>query len=115
MGAVPQQGGGMASGSLGTVAQGMAFGTGSAIAHRAVGGIANSMSGGEEGGATQSEQYDSQGSYAVQESANACALNQKDLYQCLQENNGSAAACQYYFDALRQCQDGMSGSQPAQY
>jgi predicted lipid-binding transport protein (Tim44 family) len=46
--AVPQQGGssGLLSGMMGTVAQGFAFGTGSAIAHRTVGAVANSIGGG---------------------------------------------------------------------
>ncbi len=42
------------SGLMGTVAQGMAFGTGSAIAHRAVGAIADSF-GGDDKAAPQQE------------------------------------------------------------
>merc|ERR1739845_84337 len=43
-----QQSGGILSGIGSTIAQGMAFGTGSAIAHRAVGAVANSFSGSSE-------------------------------------------------------------------
>ena len=43
-----REGGGIMSGIASTVVQGMAFGTGSAIAHRAVGGVANAMSGDSE-------------------------------------------------------------------
>jgi len=32
-------------------------------------------------------------------------LSQQDLMKCLQEQNGNAAACQYYFDALKQCNE----------
>ena len=35
----------------------------------------------------------------------SCTVDQKQLYQCLEENGGSAAACQYFFDALKLCQD----------
>merc|ERR1719275_280082 len=38
----------MLSGIGSTIAQGMAFGTGSAIAHRAVGAVANSFGGSDE-------------------------------------------------------------------
>jgi type IV secretory pathway TrbL component len=41
----PQSGGGMLSGLGSTIAQGFAFGTGSAVAHRAVGAVADSFSG----------------------------------------------------------------------
>ena len=99
-----QQGGG---GLMGMVAQGMAFGTGSAIAHQAVGAVARGVSGSGGGGSEESA-----GSSAGQQSQNqgqqlqgVCALDQKGLYSCLQENSGNAAACQYYFDALKQCQE----------
>lgn len=42
----PGQGGSMMGGLAGVVAEGMAFGVGSAIAHRAVGAVASSMFGG---------------------------------------------------------------------
>eukprot|EP01083_Nonionella_stella_P248157 859498_1 len=48
-----QQSGGMLSGIGSTIAQGMAFGTGSAIAHRAVGAAANALSG--DSGEVQSQ------------------------------------------------------------
>jgi type IV secretory pathway TrbL component len=44
--AQPQPSGGMLSGLGSTIAQGFAFGTGSAIAHRAVGAVADSLTGG---------------------------------------------------------------------
>ena len=43
-----QQSGGMMSGLGGVVAQGMAFGAGSSMAHHAVGAIANSFGGGDD-------------------------------------------------------------------
>ena len=84
---------------MGMVAQGMAFGAGSAIAHKAIGAVADGMSGGDEG---------SEG--AVTEQAQAqdlgpCGEPKNMLYQCLDQQSGSATACQYYFDALRTCQE----------
>ncbi len=49
-----QQGGGMLSGLGGVMAQGMAFGVGSAVAHRAVGAIANSFSSDDDDGGDDS-------------------------------------------------------------
>merc|ERR1719491_2149728 len=46
MQAAPAKSGGMFSGIGSTIAQGMAFGTGSAIAHQAVGAAVGAMSGG---------------------------------------------------------------------
>ena len=37
----------------------------------------------------------------------ACGINQKRLYACLNKNDGDAAACQYFFDSLRECQDNL--------
>ena len=76
------------SGIASTVVQGMAFGTGSAIAHRAVGGVANAMSGDSE---PQTQQ-------------NATAETQHD---------GNIGACQFFFDMMQQCQK--DASQQSQF
>lgn len=78
-------GGGLAS----TIMQGMAFGTGSAIAHRAIGGIANSMGGGAEGASAGAES----GAAAVHTGAGAgaaaegpaCGGQQIDFFNCLEK------------------------------
>lgn len=103
------------SGLASTVAQGFAFGTGSAIAHRAVGAVADGMSGGEEESQPQEQQQYS-GGYAgdQQQQQGPCGRPQQQLYSCLQEQDGSAVACQFYFDALRQCQEDMKYASASQ-
>ena len=98
----------MLSGLGGMVAQGMAIGTGSAIAHQAVGGLANAFSGSGKAEASVPEVQAAPA--AGQEAqpnatAGACMRDEQELYKCLKEQNGNAGHCQYYFDALRDCQE----------
>ena len=87
------------SGLAGTVAQGMAFGTGSAIAHRAVGAVANSFGGSDE--VENAEPVQQQQSYNDQQPA--CFNDERAFLQCLQTNNNDIASCQFYFDRLNEC------------
>ena len=91
------------AGLAGTVAQGMAFGTGSAIAHRAVGAVANSFGGSNEGDAEpvqqQQQYYDDQ----AQQQPHPCFNDERSFLQCLQTNNNDIASCQFYFDRLNEC------------
>lgn len=97
-------GGGMMSGLASTVAQGMAFGTGSAIAHRAVGAVAGSF-GGSEGDAEIPAQTSQQMGYEQQPTlASACADDKQMFYECLQMNKGDQSSCQFLYDALKTCQ-----------
>mmetsp|Transcript_4042 Transcript_4042/g.3810 ORF Transcript_4042/g.3810 Transcript_4042/m.3810 type:complete len:154 (-) Transcript_4042:382-843(-) len=98
-------GGGMLSGIGSTIAQGMAFGTGSAIAHRAVGAVAGSMSGGSdeqpmESGAPMMEQQQGQSSLAGQ----ACGQDKQMFFECLQVNKGDQQSCSFLYETLQQCQ-----------
>lgn len=90
----------MMAGLASTVAQGMAFGTGSAIAHRAVGAVAGSVGGGgeDEGAPVQ------QGGAQQEEEEEPCRLPSTQFYKCLDSNEGNIAACQMFFDAMSQCQ-----------
>ena len=99
------------SGLASTVAQGMAFGTGSAIAHRAVGAVAGSMSGG--GDAETPAQTSQEMGYEQQPTlANAaCADDKQMFYECLQMNKGDQSSCQFLYDALKSCQKGSSSGQ----
>lgn len=113
--AAPQQqssGGGMLSGIGSTIAQGMAFGTGSAIAHRAVGAVAGSFGGG--GGsseAVQAPEY-AQGAMPQQDAfasnGGACGQDKQMFYECLQVNKGDQQACQFLYEQLKQCQTGQT-------
>ena len=104
----------MASGLGGMVAQGMAFGAGSAIAHRAIGAAADAVSGGDE---SHDHQQQGNGNYAAadqNQERSPCDDNQSQLYQCLSDQSGNAAACQFFFDALRDCQENLRYAQPRQ-
>ena len=104
----------MMSGMAGMVAQGMAFGTGSAIAHQAVGAIAGSMGGGSSSSEEAPAQHAAPAAQQVSAPPGPCGANQQDLYKCLHEQNGNASACQYFFDALTQCQQNASYQQQLQ-
>ncbi|OQR81488.1 hypothetical protein THRCLA_23360, partial [Thraustotheca clavata] len=95
-----QQSGGMMSGLMGTVAQGMAFGTGSAIAHRAVGAVANSIGGGSD----NSHQEAAPAAAAPPQEANPCVNQNKAFMDCLNANSNDVAACQFYFDQFKMCE-----------
>ena len=61
-----QQGGGMMSGLGGVVAQGMAFGVGSSIAHHAVGSIMGGMGGGSDSGGSSGSDMGGEQDYSNQ-------------------------------------------------
>ncbi|RQM20601.1 hypothetical protein B5M09_009371 [Aphanomyces astaci] len=95
-----QQSGGMMSGLLGTVASGMAFGTGSAIAHRAVGAVANSF-----GGSSDEAHHETPAAVpaAAAPAQNACSNDHKAFMDCLNANQNNVSSCQYYFDQYNRC------------
>lgn len=93
----------MMAGLASTVAQGMAFGTGSAIAHRAVGAVANSFGGGS--GDTPS--VDQQPQQSVQSQFNnggVCHLEKQNMYECMQQNKNDQEACSFLYQMLKDCQ-----------
>jgi coiled-coil-helix-coiled-coil-helix domain-containing protein 10 len=98
----PQQssGGGMLSGIGSTIVQGMAFGTGSAIAHRAVGAVAESFSGGSsnEAAPAAAPQYNAPTMNDV------CSLDKTNFYDCLQQNQGDQMACNFLYEQMKSCQ-----------
>jgi hypothetical protein len=91
---------------MGTIMEGMAFGTGSAIAHRAVGAIAGSFA----GGSAANEQQAAPASVPAPSSSASslhgqdyCNPFQQEFVSCLQENKSDIAACQMYLDNFNQC------------
>jgi len=92
------------SGIGGMVAQGMMFGAGSAIAHKAIDGVMGGSEGGEDDGQVNQQE---QSSTSSRQATGPCGENKNMLYQCLETQAGSASACQYYFDSLAQCQEQM--------
>lgn len=98
-------GGGMMSGLIGTIAQGLAFGTGSAIAHRAVGAVANSFGGeGEAASAQASADQRSVPAFAGGAGGDACSVDKANFFECLKATEGDVHSCQFLADAMKACQ-----------
>lgn len=91
----------MLAGMASTMAQGFAFGTGSAVAHRAVGAVMGG--GGSSAPAEQAEQPAATQSYQQPE-VDPCDMDKQNFGSCLQNNNNDVTSCQFVFDALQACQ-----------
>ena len=103
----------MFSGIGSTIAQGMAFGTGSSIAHHAVGAVVGGMSGGsgsrdQASAAPVQQQQQAYDASAVQ--GGACANDKQLFFDCLKANNGDAQSCSFLYEQLQQCQNQASAS-----
>lgn len=96
---MPQQGGGMMAGLGGMVAQGMALGTGSALAHRAVDSVLGSRHP-EPVAATEAAQE-------IVREQQPCADQAKAFADCMGWANGDMGACQEYFDRMQSCRRAM--------
>merc|ERR1719266_938219 len=97
-------GGGMLSGIGSTIAQGMAFGTGSAIAHRAVGAVANSFGGGGDAQPAEQPLEQQQFDTMQQQQMEVCVDEKKMFYDCLNVNKGDQQACTFLMDMIKDCQ-----------
>ncbi|GMF15133.1 unnamed protein product [Phytophthora lilii] len=94
----PSVGGGL----LSTVAEGFAFGTGSAIARHGVNAVVDSFSGSKEEPAAQPVAA-APAPPARTSTAAVCASDNKAFLECIDRNSNDVAACQFYLDALNQC------------
>mmetsp|Transcript_12138 Transcript_12138/g.12185 ORF Transcript_12138/g.12185 Transcript_12138/m.12185 type:complete len:105 (-) Transcript_12138:380-694(-) len=95
----------MLSGIGSTIAQGMAFGTGSAIAHNAIGAVAGSMGGGSDEAPQHDDQQQAQMPPAAQQlSGGACVDDKQMFFDCLQHNRGDQEACKFLYSVLQECQ-----------
>ncbi|KAJ0401092.1 hypothetical protein P43SY_005697 [Pythium insidiosum] len=100
----PAQGGGMMSGLMGTVAEGMAWGTGTAIARHAVNAVVDSFSGdSKDAQPAQQAPVAAAAPAPAQVAAPVCYNDQKAFMDCLSSNKNDISACQFYLDALNQC------------
>ncbi|OUZ99760.1 CHCH [Macleaya cordata] len=106
----PVQGGGGGSmlGGLGaTIAQGMAFGTGSAVAHRAVDAVMGPRT-------IQHETVVSEATAAPAPAMNngggsdACNIHQRAFQDCLNNYGSDISKCQFYLDMLSECRNSSS-------
>ena len=95
----------MMSGMMGSVMQGMAFGTGSAIAHRAVGAAAGAMSGdGDSESASDNATANTSAGAEANQQPQSCDVDTNKFYECLDEKGGNISECQFFFDMMQQCQ-----------
>ncbi|KAK9166836.1 hypothetical protein Scep_002027 [Stephania cephalantha] len=95
-------GGSILSGIGSTIAQGMAFGTGSAVAHRAVDAVMGPRT-------VQHETVVSEASSAPAPAMNsmngsdACSIHSKAFQDCLNNYGTDISKCQFYLDMLSEC------------
>ncbi|KAG0467252.1 hypothetical protein HPP92_018245 [Vanilla planifolia] len=104
----PVQGGGSILGGIGsTIAQGMAFGTGSAVAHRAVDAVLGPRTIQHEAVVSQSTEPAAvpMGNPGV----DACSIQSKAFQDCINSNGSDISRCQFYLDMLTECRRGSSG------
>ncbi|XP_078436751.1 CHCH domain protein [Wolffia australiana] len=99
-----QSGGGSLLGGIGsTIAQGMAFGTGSAVAHRAVDAVMGPRT-------VQHEYVDSSAAApaasAPAPTADSCNIHSKAFQDCISSNGADISKCQFYLDMLNECRRG---------
>lgn len=98
--------GGMMSGIGSTIAQGMAFGAGSEVAHQAVRSV---MGGGSHGNAMPMESQQpqiqpQQVENNTQAKQNPCMDFNTRFIDCLKYNNNTISMCQSIFDDLKSCE-----------
>merc|ERR1712238_396204 len=97
---------GMLSGIGSTIAQGMAFGTGSAMAHQAVGAAVGAVTGGGSDEIPRDAIMDG----GVQQQAmnqslqGACATDKQMFFECLKVNQGDQQSCSFLYENLQNCQ-----------
>ena len=99
---------------MGSVMQGMAFGGGSAVAHRAVDAIAGPRTMqvehvGQEGAAPAAADGAAPAASAgagagSKQQPVACSDYQTQFTSCMNENQANISQCQVYFDMFRDCQ-----------
>ena len=103
--AAPAQSGGMLSGIGSTIMQGMAFGTGSAIAHQAVGAVAKSISGSGDSNNQAAPAAPAPASAAATEhSTGPCHTDYQAFTQCVKQNPTDISQCDFYMQSLQSCQ-----------
>ncbi|KAL8168058.1 hypothetical protein V2J09_009557 [Rumex salicifolius] len=91
-------GGSMLGGLGATMAQGLAFGTGSAVAHRAVDAIMGPRTIQHETVATESSS-----SASIPINSDACGAHNKAFQDCVSSYGSDISKCQFYLDMLNEC------------
>ena len=86
------------SGIGSTIAQGLAFGTGSAVAHRAVDAVVGPRTIQHEMAATESL-----AAATPMAGADACNIHSKAFQDCVNNVGSDISKCQFYMDMLAEC------------
>ncbi|TMW99272.1 hypothetical protein EJD97_002820 [Solanum chilense] len=95
-------GGGSMLGGIGsTIAQGMAFGTGSAVAHRAVDAVMGPRTIQHE--TVVAEAAAAPVSAASSAGSDACGVHTKAFQDCINSSGSDIGKCQFYMDMLSEC------------
>ncbi|KAF4316475.1 hypothetical protein G195_010111 [Phytophthora kernoviae 00238/432] len=94
---------GVGGGLMATVAEGFAFGTGSAIARHGVNAVVDSFSGSKDEPVAQPVTAAPAPATRALGVAAVCASDNKAFLDCIDRNTHDVAACQFYLDALNQC------------
>ncbi|XP_074575390.1 uncharacterized protein LOC141831875 [Curcuma longa] len=106
----PVQAGGSVLGGIGsTIAEGMAFGTGSAMAHRVVDAVMGPRT-------IQHETVVSEAAAAAPAATmgnagtDACGVHSKAFQDCINNFGSDISKCQFYLDMLHECRRGSGAS-----
>ncbi|KAK4357773.1 hypothetical protein RND71_023383 [Anisodus tanguticus] len=95
-------GGGMLSGIGSTIAQGMAFGTGSAVAHRAVDAVMGPRTIQHEAAVAEAAAA-APASTTIGSGSDACSMHNKAFQDCINSSGSDIGKCQFYMDMLSEC------------
>ncbi|CAL9077080.1 unnamed protein product [Musa acuminata var. zebrina] len=103
----PVQGGGSILGGIGsTIAQGVAFGTGSAVAHRAVDAVMGPRTFQHETIASEAPTAASPANPVNYAGTDACSIHSKAFQDCINNYGSDISKCQFYLDMLNECRRG---------
>ena len=89
---------GFLSSMMGTMAQGLAFGAGSEVAHQAVRGIMGSNSN------THQSTAQTQAEPQAQSHQSNCQMQNTNFVECLKFNSSNINNCQDYLNELKKCE-----------
>ncbi|KAI5661316.1 hypothetical protein M9H77_20639 [Catharanthus roseus] len=99
----PSSGGSML-GSIGsTIAQGMAFGTGSAVAHRAVDAVMGPRTIQHETVVSEAAAAAPPAPASIVGGSDACNVHMKAFQDCVNSYGSDISKCQFYMDMLNEC------------
>lgn len=101
-------GGSMLGGIASTIAEGMAFGTGSAIAHRAVDAVMGPRVVQHEHTSVPSPAAVPMASPVSSVGGGSCAQQAKAFEDCITGNASDVSKCQFYVDMLNECKKNTS-------